>query len=300
MDIKHLKLIKYIVESGSMSKSKDVLCLTQSALSHQLKEAESQAGTKLFLRKNKKLILTHAGELVYRTAIDVLEKITVLEKEIHQISKGNKGVIRVCTACFTNYYWLPALLEKFERVHPNVEIKIYPEYINESLKRLQECDLDAVIMNQQEIIPGIQFYEILKDELVALVPPHNPWVKKKFVTASDFEGLNLIIFSKPLQSVVVYNKLLKPAGIIPKHIYEVPMTEAMVEMIISGFGVAVIPKWIAQPYIESSKIIPIRVTSKGLHRKLGVALRDKEEHPEYFKTFISFLKENLNADTITN
>lgn len=293
MEIKHLRLIQNIVELGSLAKSKDKLCLTQSALSYQLKEAEIQAGTPLFIRSNKKLRLTAAGEMVYKKALGILAQVDALNREILEISRGEKGVIRICTACFTHYYWLPALIKKFNELHPNVEIRIYPEYINESITRLQNHDLDAVIINKPEQCGNVRFHEIMSDELVAIVPPNHEWTKKKFVKATDFEGKNLIIFSKPMNTVTVYTKVLHPAGVEPNHVYEVPMTEAMVEMVGSGIGVAVIPLWIARPYIEMGKIVPVRVTSKGLHRSLGLALHDQKTYPPYYKTLIEFLKENL-------
>ena len=76
MEIRHLRLIKAIVEEGSITKAIDKLHLTQSALSHQLKEAEYQLGTKIFLRTNKKLILTKAGEKLYAIANEILDKLS--------------------------------------------------------------------------------------------------------------------------------------------------------------------------------------------------------------------------------
>jgi LysR family transcriptional regulator for metE and metH len=297
MDIKHLRLVKNIVELGSMAKSKDKLCLTQSALSYQLKEAETQTGTALFVRANKRLILTAAGEMVYKTALDVLSKMDELDREIRDFAGEEKGIIRICTSCYTNYYWLPALIKKFSENHPHVEIKIYPEYINEAIMRLQKHDLDAVIMNKPEPCKHIRFHEIMKDELMAIVPPGHEWATKRFVRASDFGGKNLIIFSKPMDTVVVYTKVLKPNGIEPKHIYEVPMSEAMIEMVKSKMGVAVIPLWIARPYIQSGSVVPVRVTPKGLHRSLGVALLEKPHYPAYYDTLIGYLKENLAGAT---
>ena len=297
MEIKHLRLVQNIVELGSLAKSKDKLCLTQSALSYQLKEAEMQAGTPLFVRSNKKLRLTAAGEIVYNKALQILAQVDELDREIMEMSQGEKGVFRICTACFTHYYWLPALIKKFNELHPNVEIRIYPEYINESITRLQNHDLDAVIINKPELCKSVRFHEILSDEFVAIVPPDHEWTKKKFVKATDFEGKNLIIFSKPMDTVFVYTKVLRPAGIEPKHVYEVPMTEAMVEMVAAGIGVAVIPLWIARSYIEMGKIVPVQVTSKGLLRTLGLAVQEKKTYPSYYKTLIDFLKENLGNAT---
>ena len=293
MEMKHLLLVKNIVELGGLSKSADKLCLSQSALSHQLKEAETQAGTALFLRANKKMRLTPAGELVYHTALDVLGKIDELHNNLKAYTTGDKGTIRICTACFTNYHWLPKLITKFNEMHPQVEIKIHPEYINECIERMLNNDLDAVIMNKPENNKKIRFHEIIKDELVAIVPPEHPWTKKNYAKAADFKEVNLIVFSKPMHTVVVYSKLLKPNGIEPMHIYEAPMTEAIVEMILAGMGVAVIPRWVAKPYIDAGKIVPVRVTPKGLYRSLGVGVLEKDSYPVYYQTLIDFLKENL-------
>jgi len=68
MEIKHLKLIETVSEEGSLTKAVDKLFLTQSALSHQLKEMESQLGTQVFHRVNKKLVLTGAGKIVLKSA----------------------------------------------------------------------------------------------------------------------------------------------------------------------------------------------------------------------------------------
>lgn len=299
MEIKYLQLVRNIVEMGSMARSKDKLCLTQSALSHQLKEAETQAGTALFVRSNKRLILTAAGELVYKTALEVLEKIEKLDRDIREMSRGEKGIVRICTACYTNYYWLPALIKKFGELHPHVEIKIFPEYINNPMAHLQNHDLDAVIMNKPEPCKFIRYHEIMNDELVAIIPPGHEWTRKAFVKATDFIDKNLIVFSKPMDTVVIYTHVLKPAGIEPKHVYEVPMSEAMAEMVASGMGIAVIPYWIAKPYIDVCKIAPVRVTPKGLYRSLGLSLLERESYPSYYDTLINFLKENL-ADTAIN
>jgi|WetSurMetagenome_2_1015567.scaffolds.fasta_scaffold70048_2 LysR family transcriptional regulator, regulator for metE and metH len=294
MELKHLRLVKNIVDLGSMAKSKHKLCLTQSALSHQLKEAENQAGTALFYRRNKKLILTPAGALVYKSATDILDRTDRLEQEVRDMAKTGKYLMRICTACFTNYLWMPSLIARFDEMHPGVEIKICPEYLNQGVERILSHDLDALIVNKPEPVKGIRYFEIMNDELVAIVPPGHKWLKKKYVKATDFADCNLIIFSKPMHTVVVYNRVMKPAGISPRIIYEVPMTEAMVEMVVSGLGIAVIPYWIAQPYIEPGRVTAVRVTRGGLHRSLGIVFHERETYPPYYHTLVEFFRQNLS------
>ncbi len=296
MELKHLRLVKSIVDLGSMSKSKNKLCLTQSALSHQLKEAENQAGTALFYRQNKKLILTPAGELVYQSAGEILARTDRLNQEVKDIARTDKGTVRICTSCYTNYLWMPSLITRFSELHPGVEIKICPEYMNEGIAPILNFDLDALIINKPEPVKGIRYFEIMNDELVAIVPHNHPWVAKKYVKAADFTDCDLIIFSKPLHTVVVYNKVMKPAGISPRNIYEVPMTDAIVEMVVSGLGIAVIPYWIAKPYIDSGRIAAVRVSQGGLHRSLGIIFHERETYPPYFHTLIEFFRQTLGEE----
>jgi LysR family transcriptional regulator for metE and metH len=147
MEIRHLRLIKSIVEEGSITKAIDKLHLTQSALSHQLKEAEYQLGTKIFLRQNKKLLLTKAGEKLYLTANEILEKIADTEKQIKSMVFGEVGEIRISTECYSSYHWLPSVLKQFHLLYPNVELKIVVEATHYPLQRLLSNELDIAIVS---------------------------------------------------------------------------------------------------------------------------------------------------------
>jgi LysR family transcriptional regulator, regulator for metE and metH len=295
MDIKHLRLIKAIVDFGSLSKAKDHLHLTQSALSHQLREVESQTGVDLFDRCSKKLVLTQAGSLTYQTSVQVLSQIDNLKNQLENFKNGEHGCIRVSSSCFTNYSWLPGLTKLFAQIHPNIEIKIVPVPYNDSIKTLYNNESDLVICNKPESLSALNYTEIKQDEILALVPPNHSWTGKKYVTASDFKDINLIIFSKPMSTVHVYSKVLRPAHIEPLKVFEIPMTEAMIDMVAAGLGVCVIPQWVAKPYIEMGKVKPVKVTSKGLTRSLGVARQKKNTYPKFHDTFISFIRENLSS-----
>src|SRR5262245_20245167 len=122
MEIRHLRLIKSVVEEGSITKAISKLYLTQSALSHQLREAEEQLGTKIFHRINKKMVLTKAGEKLYETAKEVLIKLADIESHIKKLVHGEAGEIRISTECYTSYYWLPSLMREFQGSYPNVDL----------------------------------------------------------------------------------------------------------------------------------------------------------------------------------
>jgi LysR family transcriptional regulator for metE and metH len=295
MEIRHLKLIKAIVEEGSITKAIDKLYLTQSALSHQLKEAEYQLGTKIFLRVNKKLVLTQAGEKLYQTATEVLDKLKETEQQIKKLVYGESGQIRLSTECYSSYHWLPSVMKQFHLLYPNIELKIVMEATHYPLQKLLAGQLDIAITSDPEKNDNIQYRELFQDEMVAVVSEDHPWVHKKFVVAEDFSTEELLVHSLPLQTVTVHQYLLAPAGVAPKKITPLPLTEASIEMVKADMGIMVMAKWALQPYLKYNPTLrAIKITRNGLKRKHFVATLVNKHNPRYFSHFIDFLQNEIN------
>src|SRR5215471_5991500 len=142
LDIRHLKLIVAVTEEKSVTRAGEVLHLTQSALSHQLREIEDKLGTPLFLRMNKKMILTPAGDRLLRTARQVLDEVKLAEDHISQIAANRLGTLRVSTECYTCYHWLPEVMKQFRRKFPGVEVKIEAQATHRPIQALLEGTLD--------------------------------------------------------------------------------------------------------------------------------------------------------------
>lgn len=295
MEIRHLKLVKEVVENGSIARAIDKLHLTQSALSHQLKEAELQLGTKIFLRVNKKLVLTQAGEKLYETARQVLHKILETELEIKQLVLGETGEIRISTECYSGYHWLPPVLKQFHLLYPNIELKIVMEATHYPLKKLLSNDLDIAITSDPVKNDAIRYTELFQDEIVMLVSENHPWADKKYVTPEDFTVEHLIIHSYPLETVSVHQYILAPAGVKPQKITALPLTEASVEMVRAEMGVMSMAKWAAQPYLKDSSLRAVKIGRSGLKRKHYVAVLQQKESPEHFSRFIEFLQTEIHG-----
>jgi LysR family transcriptional regulator for metE and metH len=294
MEIRHLKLIKAIVEEGSLTKAIDKLHLTQSALSHQLKEAEYQLGTKIFLRTNKKLILTKAGEKLYQTAIEILDKLSDTEKEIKQLIFGEIGEIRISTECYSSYHWLPSVMKQFQLLYPNIELKIVMEATHYPLQKLLANALDIAIVSDIMKDENIKYLELFQDEMVMVVSENHPWANKKFVVAEDFIGEHLLIHSLPLETVTIHQFLLSPANVIPKKITPLPLTEASIEMVKADMGIMAMAKWALQPYLKNNTIKAVKIGKNGLKRKHYIAIMNNKANPEYFNHFIEFLQTEIN------
>jgi LysR family transcriptional regulator, regulator for metE and metH len=294
MEIRHLRLIKSIVEEGSITKAIDKLHLTQSALSHQLKEAEYQLGTKIFLRQNKKLLLTKAGEKIYQTANEILEKLTDTEKQIKSMVFGEVGEIRISTECYSSYHWLPSVLKQFHLLYPNIELKIVVEATHYPLQKLLKNELDIAIVSDPIKNDNINYLELFQDEMVMIVSENHKWAEKKYVVAEDFKSEHLFIHSLPLESVSVHQFFLAPANISPRKITPLPLTEASIEMVKADMGIMAMANWAAQPYLKTNAIRAIKIGKTGLKRKHYIAFIKNKTYPDYFAHFNQFLQTEIN------
>ncbi len=289
LEVRHLKLVDAIASEGGMTKAADRLHLTQSALSHQLKEIEDRLDTLLFLRLKKKMVLTEAGERVLRTARQVLEELIHTEQEVRKIGKGEQGVIRISTQCNTCYHWLPSMLKLFYRKYPGVEVRIVLEATDAPIKALLQGKLDVAIAYSRIADRSLSYFPLFEDELVVVMPKGHPLASASYVKAQDLAEDNLILYAVPLETNLVFQKILAPNGILPKKIYHVMLTEAIIEMVRAGIGISVLAGWAVAPYVKSGDLRAVPLTKKGIWRDWFAVMTAMEETPEYLLDFVKLL-----------
>src|ERR1700704_709135 len=127
LEVRHLQLVAAVADVGSLTRAGDHLHLTQSALSHQLRDIEARLGAALFHRHGKRLVLTPAGEPLLQSARAVLERLRQTEETIRHLGNERRGVLRITTECTTCYHWLPRLLTAYRERFPSVEVRIEVE-----------------------------------------------------------------------------------------------------------------------------------------------------------------------------
>ncbi|HKW62683.1 MAG TPA: LysR family transcriptional regulator [Candidatus Acidoferrum sp.] len=288
LEIRHLKLVAAIAETGSVTRAGNRLHLTQSALSHQLRDAEEQLGTALFERKRGKMILTTAGERLLETARTVLCELERAETEIQQNGTVAKGRIRISTQCHTVYHWLPPRLSFFQRQFPDVEVQLVIEATNNPFEALLEGKLDLAIVNEPIRNRKIRYLPLFEDETLIAVPPEHPLARKSCAAPQDFATETILLYP-PKEDSTLLMKILEPAGIRPRKVLEVTLTEAIIEMVIGGLGIAALPKWTVAPQLASGALIGVPLKPPGCRWTWSIAQLRENRAPAYVQEFISIL-----------
>jgi LysR family transcriptional regulator, regulator for metE and metH len=289
LEIRHLRMVAAVAASGSVTRAASEVHLTQSAVSHQLRDIEERLGTALFLRVGKRMIPTAAGERVLGTARRVLEEIAATEAEVRRIGTNETTVLRVCTQCNTGYHWLPPLVEAFRRKHPNVEVAIAVECTTRPLEALLEGKLDLAIVTQQVRNPQLRVRPLFEDEHAAIVAPDHPFASRKFVRAQDFSGERLLLYSGSADDSFTIQKILRPAGAQPERISFVMLTEAILEMVKARLGISVMQTWTIEPAIRAGEVRAVPITPAGIHRRWSAATLRAAGTSPHMDAFIELL-----------
>jgi LysR family transcriptional regulator for metE and metH len=293
IDIKYLRLIETVATEGSLSGAAKKLFLTQSALSHQLKEVEQQMGTEAFHRVNKKLVITPAGNIVLAAARRILPLVEDVDVELKKYTSGETGQLRLCTECYTCYHWLPTIIKKFSSAYPNIDIEIITENITEPLKLVRTGKVDLALVHRVERDNTIEYVELFKDELVLVVSSRHPLAQESNIMAKDFADQVLITHSAKGERSLIFQETIIPAGIEVRKIVYVQLTEAVIEMVKAGIGIAVLPKWTLRPYMESNNLSMKRINSKGLIRKWFAATLKTSKKNNHIDFFTQLLKNEI-------
>ena len=149
LEFRHLRLVVQLAETGSATRAAERLHVTQSAVSHQLREIEARLGTPLFIRLGKRMRPTPAGERLLASAPTLLAEVRRVEEDVRRCATDGSGTIRVCAQCQTGYHWLPPLLQAFESRYPHVDVRIAVENTMRPVEALLEGKLDLAIVTQQ-------------------------------------------------------------------------------------------------------------------------------------------------------
>lgn len=286
IEVRHLKLIRAVAREGGITKACSKLHLTQSALSHQLRYIEDRLGTSLFLRVNKKMVLTQAGERLLDSAQVVLDELRRAEDDIRAMASNLKGILRISTECYTCYHWLPGILKLFSESFAGVDVRIVAEATRRPIEALLDGKIDLAITSTHVRNSKLLFKPLFKDELVVVMASDHDLASRPWISARDFASEHLITYALPKEELTFYKKILIPAGVSPRKISRIELTEAIIEMVKAGLGISVMAHWAAAPYLSSSGLRAVPLTKRGQHRQwYGVTLKAAKT-PPYVTKFI--------------
>ena len=290
IEFRHLRTIKAIHDAGGLARAAETMNITQSALSHQIKGLEDQAGVELFVRRSKPLKLSAAGMKLLKLAEKILPEVAAAQEDFRSLRMGKSGRLHIAIECHACFEWLFPVLEEFRKSWAEVDVDIRPGLSFEALSALQKEEVDLVVSSDPEDIPGVTFTPLFDYEPVFVASSQHPLAKKPFIEAEDFRDELLITYPVERSRLDVFSQLLIPAKVEPRGIRQVELTAVILLLVASNRGVAVLPDWVVREVRYNSDYVTRPLTRDGLTRRLYAATRDEDLEKPFMANVIKLAR----------
>src|SRR6056297_858752 len=291
IEFRHLRTIRAIQQAGGLGRAAEILNITQSALSHQIKGLEDQAGVELFVRRSRPLRLSAAGQRLLRLAERVLPEIEAAEQEFEGLRAGSTGRLHMAIECHACFEWLFPVLARFRKAWGEVDVDIRPGLAFDALPALQKEEVDLVVSSDPEDLDGVSFRPLFDYEPVFVASAQHPLAQKPYVEAADFADEMLITYPVDRARLDVFTELLTPARVEPRGIRQVELTAVILLLVASNRGVAVLPDWVVRELRTSTDYITRPLTAQGKTKRLFAAIREADADKPYMAHFLALARE---------
>jgi len=295
LELRHLKTLQALRDTGSLVRAAQLLNLTQSALSHQLKALEEQYGTPLFERKSLPLRFTAPGERLLALAGKVLPAVDEAERDISRQVQGVAGSLRIAVECHTCFDWLMPAMDIFRHRWPEVELDIVSGFHADPVGLIHQNRADLAIVSEYDAgdaSQSIDFHPLFQYEIVGIVANDSALANRNWIDAQDFIGQTLISYPVPDEMLDIMRQVLTPAGIKPAARRSTELTVAMLQLVASGRGIAALPLWAVQNYLERKYVSAVKIGEQGLFGKLYASCNAETSQRPYLADFVSMTRES--------
>ena len=289
IDLKHLRTLAALRKTGNLTRAADMLHLTQSALSQQIRLLEAEYGL-MFERKTVPLAFTAVGLRLLELADRIFPAIEETKRDLSRLKDGTAGSLRIVVECHTCFDWLMPAMDVFRSLWPEVELDILSGFHTDPVALLHQQRADLAILGTPEPEPGIVFRPLFHFDIVALLANNHPLNREAFLRPEHFIDQTLITYPVADDMLDIMQQVLIPAKISPERRTS-ELTIAILQLVASGRGIAALPLWAVKSYLDRKYVASRPITKTGLKGKLYAALCTGMASKAYINDFIRLIRE---------
>lgn|SRR5699024_1037715 len=286
LEVRHLRTLSAIRDTGSLMEAAESLHVTQSALSHQLRDLEQRLGTPLLNRRTRPARLTTAALRIIALADDVLPRIRATQLELQRLAAGRTGRLYLAIECHSCFQWLMPALDAFRHDWPDVTLDLSAAFSFAPLPALVRGDLDVVITSDPVSLDNVSYWPLFRYELILAVASSSPLARCRYIEAEQLSDQVLITYPVERERLDVFNYFLDPAGVEPADCRQAELTPVIAQLVASQRGVAALPNWAVTEYLGHGWLDVCHLGEKGVWRTLYAAVRTEDADADYMQAFV--------------
>lgn len=294
IELKHLRTLNSLRDTGSLTATATALHLTQSALSHQIKDLEARIGGQLFLRKTRPVRFTTEGEILLKLADDLLPRIAKAENDLASLKEDMNGRLHMAIECHSCFQWLMPALKEYQVAWPSVTLDFSSGFGFEPLPALMAGELDLVITSDIQARSEVHYEPLFDFEMRLITAPNHSLADVETISPDHLINETMISYPVQKQRLDVVKHFLQPNGVEVKKWKQADNTLMLVQMVSAGLGVAALPNWAISEFSRQG-LITSKPLGDGLWRRLFAATRASDRDKRYLQAFFSTARQQCKS-----
>lgn len=285
MTLRHMRIFCALCKNNcSTTKTAEALNMTQPAISQTLREMEEFYQIKLFDRIGRKLVITNAGKILLNYATHISSLFDEAEKELHDYDRC--GSLSVGATLTIGSLFLPRYVKIFNDSYPETEVKGLVAPTNILEQKILSFELDLALIEGIAHDPNIISEEYMDDELCIVAPSGGAFAHNQVISIEEFKKQRILVREFGSGTREVFDRAAERAGFSVTPSWEAISTTALVNAVLSGLGIAVIPYRVVSPFLDYGVLVNIKVEGFDLNRKFYVIRHKDKELTTAAKNFL--------------
>lgn len=289
MNIRKLKIFYSTATSLNMTKVAKELYISQPSVSQAIHEFEEEIGAKLFDRIGKRIYLTNEGEECLNYVRRILNLYEEAREKVNEITKQEKGRIRIGASTTIGIYILPDIIKEFVEVHNGIEISLIIENTSNIEKMILENKVDFAFVEGRILSDEINKETIWNDEIVFITSKNHPWGKKKSISIHELKDEKLIMREVGSGTREIVESFLLDKKVDYRVFMELGNTEAIKRSVEANLGVGCISRRCIEDKVSQGELNEYRLECGSIERELILIIHKDKFINNNMKEFMNFL-----------
>lgn len=265
------------------------LCISQPAVTAQVKSFEAFCNLRLFQKRGRRLFLTNEGQALFEYAEHVFGHEKEIENAIEEMLKLERGMLRLGTTKAYARYFMPVLLSRFHRRYPDIKINLDEGSSRDMILSLVALKNEVVVIAKAIDHPEVAFRPLSKEEMAVIVAPDHPLAQKKEVAFSDLAHEPLIMKENGSGTRKVVDELFATQGCKPDILMEISNAEFIKELVQRGEGISFLVKATVATELKEGKLVQAAFKAPTLHLDVSLAYLKNLSLSPPAKAFVDML-----------
>lgn len=294
MTLRHMKIFRCVCETGyNTTKAAEAMHMTQPAVSLAIRELEQYYGITLFDRIGRRLKITGAGQQLLEYATHISSLFDDMEKGLR--NWDSFGLLRVGASITIGSQFLPGYVKAFSCQYPGTEVHVMVAPTNELEQKILSNELDFALVEGIPHSQSLISEEYMEDHLTVICPANGQFQHGQVMTMEEFRQQKFLLREPGSGTREVFERVVEGAGFSVSPIWEAMSTTALVNAVISGLGIAVLPQRMVMGPIERGFITAVKVEGLNFSRRFHIIYHREKFLTTSAKAFIDLCK-NYESD----